>query len=174
MLICQWSIANFLDEIKGRISTTVNSISQLVCPGHFQSFTGTACFSDVFTCSSARLTAVKHIVTSNCKGMSNIQGFIVSLKLFAKGKKGHFVSLPISCYLFQMKPCLRLSVWPSIGQGSLEGGCYVLKIAKRLLGVAYLLPIDCSIANCISYGLVFRQNYSSYGRVQPILFRNLS
>lgn len=90
--------------------------------------------------------------------MSNTQGFIVSPKLFAKGRKGHFASLPITCYLFQMKPCLRLSVWPSIGQGSLEGGCYVLKTAKRRLEVAYSLSIDCSIANCISYGLVFRQN----------------
>lgn len=106
--------------------------------------------------------------------MSNTQGFIVSPKLFAKGKKGHFASLPITCYLFQMKPCLRLSVWSSIGQGSLEGGCYVLKTAKRRLEVAYSLSIDCSIANCISYGLVFRQNYSTYGSVQPILFRNLS
>lgn len=174
MLICQWSIANFLDEIKDRISIKANGISQLVCPGHFQSFRGTACLSDVFTGSSTRVTALEHIVTGNCKWTSQTQAFIVSLKLFAKGKKGHFASLPILCYLFQRKPSLRLSVWPSIGQDSLEGGCYVLKTAKRLLEVAYLLSIDCSIANCISYGLVFKQNYSTYGSVQPILFRNLS
>ena len=149
MLICQWSIANFLDEIKGRISTTVNSVSQLVCPGHFRSFTRTACSSDVFNCSPARVTAVKHS-HQQLQGNSNTQGFLVSLKLFAKGKKGHSASLATSCYLVQMKPCLRLSVWPSIGQGSLEGGCYVLKTAKWLLGAAYLLSIDCSIANCIS------------------------
>lgn len=73
-----------------------------------------------------------------------------------------------------MKPCVRLSVWSSTGQGSLEGGFYVLKTAKRLLEVAYSLSIDCSIADWISYGLVFRQSHSTYGSVQSILFRNLS
>lgn len=69
-----------------------------------------------------------------------------------------------------MKPSLT-------GQGSLKGECYVLITSKWLQDllkmVAYLLSVDCPIANCINYGLVLGQNYGTYDNVQPIMFRSL-